>query len=225
MQSTATLTAGTAARRSTTRSLLAAGAAAGPIYIAVGLLEAAFRPGFDLTRHSLSLLANGDFGWIHVAMLVGTGLLTIAGAVGLRRGLNTGRGRTWGPILIGVYGAGLVAAGFMTADPALGFPLGTQAGPPATYSWHGIGHLVAGGIGFLCLIAACFVFARRFASRGERGWAAWSVATGLIFLGGFVGIASGNQLPLVNVGFGLAVVVAWGWVTSVCAKTRAALGN
>jgi hypothetical protein len=63
-----------------------------------------------------------------------------------------------------------------------------------TSSWHGIGHFVAGGVGLLSLIAGCVVFARRFASQGERGWAAYSLATEVVFLAGFVGIASGNQV-------------------------------
>jgi Protein of unknown function (DUF998) len=163
---------------SATRALLAGGVVAGPVYVVVGLVEAFTREGFDLAHHSLSLLANGPLGWIHGAMLVVTGLLAIAGATGLRQALADGPGRGWGPVLVGVYGAALVAAGFLTADPAQGFPPGTAEGPPATYTWHGIGHLAAGGIGFLCLIAACAVFARRFARQGERGWAAYSLATG-----------------------------------------------
>jgi hypothetical protein len=203
---------------SVTRALLAGGVVAGPVYVVVGLVEAFTREGFDLAHHSLSLLANGPLGWIHGAMLVVTGLLAIAGAIGLRQALADGPGRGWGPVLVGVYGAGLVAAGFLTADPAQGFPPGTAEGPPATYTWHGIGHLAAGGIGFLCLIAACAVFARRFARRGERGWAAYSLATGVIFLAGFAGIASGNQVAWVNLVFGAAVVVAWTWISVLCAR-------
>lgn len=205
--------------------LLACGVAAGPIYVVVGLVEAFTREGFDLTRHSLSLLANGDLGWIHSTMLVTTGLLTMAGAVGLGRALTHGRGHRWGPVLVGVYGAGLVAAGLLTADPAQGFPPGTPAGPPVTSSWHGIGHLVAGGVGFLSLIAGCVVFARRFASQSEPGWAAYSLATGVVFLAGFVGIASGNQVAWVNLVFGVAVVVVWAWVSAVCARIRSELGR
>ena len=43
----------------------------------------------------------------------------------------------------------------------------------------------------------------------------------MIFLVGFAGIASGNQVPLINLGFGLAVVVAWAWVSALCAGVRA----
>jgi len=203
---------------SATRALLAGGVVAGPVYVVVGLVEAFTREGFDLAHHSLSLLANGPLGWIHGALLVVTGLLAIAGATGLRQALADGPGRGWGPVLVGVYGAGLVAAGFLTADPAQGFPPGTAEGAPATYTWHGIGHLAAGGIGFLCLIAACAVFARRFARQGERGWAAYSLATGVIFLAGFAGIASGNQVAWVNLVFGAAVVVAWTWISALCAR-------
>jgi len=81
------------------RILLAAGIAAGPVYVLVGLVEAFTRSGFDLTRHSLSLLTNGDLGWIHMAMLVTIGLLTIASAVGLRQSLTAALaaagGRSW----------------------------------------------------------------------------------------------------------------------------------
>jgi hypothetical protein len=123
MRNAATVSTGNTS--SATGILLACGVAAGPIYVVVGLVEAFTREGFDLTHHSLSLLASGDLGWIHSAMLVATGLLAIAGAIGLRQALAHGRGGTSGPILVGVYGAGLVAAGLLTADPAQGFPPGT----------------------------------------------------------------------------------------------------
>jgi len=173
-----------------TRALLLAGAIAGPLYLVVGLIEAFTRPGFDITRHDLSLLANGDLGWIHVTLLIVSGLLVIAGAVGMRRGLASGPGRTWGPLLLGVYGIGLIGAGFFSADPALGFPPGTPADAHSV-SWHGLLHFVSGGLGFLSLIAGCLVFARRFAGGGERGWAAYSVVTGVAFFLSFVGIAAG----------------------------------
>src|SRR5260370_15254348 len=95
----------------------------------------------------LSLLANGDLGWIQVTNLVLTGLLVGAFAVGMRRALSAGLGRTCGPILLGVYGVGLIRAGFFTADPAFGFPPGTEASTH-TISWHGLLHIVTAGIGF-----------------------------------------------------------------------------
>lgn len=197
------------------RSLLGYGVIAGPIYLTVGLIQALTRDGFDLSRHDLSLLANGDFGWVQITNLVLTGVMTIAAAVGMRRVLRRGPAGTWAPRLIGVYGAGLIAAGAFVADPMNGFPLGTPAGPPAAVSWHGMLHLVSGAVGFLCLIAACFVVAQRFAGRGQHGWAWYSRTTGAVFLAGFVGIASGSGSSAVVLGFWIAVVAAWAWVSAL----------
>lgn len=204
------------------RSLLAAGAIAGPLYVVIGLIEGLVRPGFDFTKHDLSVLANGDWGWVHSALLVGTGVLTIAGAAGVRRALRGGTGGTWGPLLLGLYGLGLAGAGFFAADPAYGFPPGTPADYHAV-SWHGVLHLVCGAIGFLGLIAACFVLARRFGESGQGGWAAASRVTGAFYLLAFVGIAAGSQQggvigTTVILVFSAAVVLGWLWITVTCLK-------
>jgi len=205
-----------------TRVLLLCGVVAGPLYVIVGAIEMLTRPGFDPTRHDLSLMSNGDWGWIHISLLILTGLLTIAGAVGMRRVLRGGRGGTWGPLLLGIYGLGLIGAGFFTADPALGFPPGTPADAHAI-SWHGLLHFICGVIGFLGLIAACFVFARRFAAQRQRGWVAYSVATGVIYLAAFAGIAVGSNsvgviTTVVILAFSVAVVLGWAWVSAMAAK-------
>jgi hypothetical membrane protein len=75
-----------------TRTLLACGIAAGPLFMLVALVQAFTRPGFDITRHVASLLSDGGIGWIQITSFVLTGLLTIACAVGMRRALPTGRG-------------------------------------------------------------------------------------------------------------------------------------
>ena len=200
-----------------TRVLLLCGVVAGPLYVIVGAIEMLTRPGFDPTRHDLSLMSNGDWGWIHISLLILTGLLTIAGAVGMRRVLRGGRGGTWGPLLLGIYGLGLIGAGFFSADPALGFPPGTPANAHAV-SWHGLLHFVTGGIGFLGLIAACFVFARRFAAQRLRGWAVYCIATGVIYLAAFAGIAVGSNsvgviTTIVILAFSVAVVLGWVWIS------------
>jgi hypothetical protein len=205
-----------------TRNLLTAGLVAGPIYVAVGAFEMLLRPGFDIRRHSLSVVANGDWGWIHILMMATTGVLTVAGAIGMARAMRGQRAGTWGPILVGVYGLGITCAAFFTADPTLGFPPGTPADARAV-SWHGLLHLLFGSVGFLGLIAACLVFARRFASLGQRRLAAGSVFTGVFFFAAFAGIASsGTQtdpsiLALIVETFTAAVVVGWAWLSTVSA--------
>lgn len=205
-----------------TRALLSCGVVAGPLYVIVGVIEILTRPGFDPLRHDLSLMSNGDWGWIHISLLVITGLLTIAGAVGMRQALKQGPGRIWGPLLLGLYGLGLIGAGFFTADPALGFPPGTPANAHSV-SWHGLLHFVCGGIGFLGLIAACFVFARRFVAQRLRGWAIYSIITGVLFFAAFIGIAVGSNsvgaiTTLVILAFSVAVVLAWAWISIMAAR-------
>jgi hypothetical membrane protein len=210
-------------KRELKRALLACGIAAAPLYVAVSVIQTLTRPGFDLSRHAWSLLSTGDLGWLQITNFLVSGVLVVAGAAGMRRTLHRGRARTWGPVLIGAFGVGLIAAGLFVADPMDGFPVGTPPGPPAAISWHGLLHFSVASLGFLALIAACMVFARRFAGLGERGWAAYSIATGLIFLGGFVAIASGSALPGVNIVFTVSVVLAFGWVSVVAARLRSEL--
>lgn len=202
-----------------TKSLLGYGVLAGPFYVTVSLAQALTRDGFDLTRHAWSLLANGELGWIQITNFVLTGLMVVAAAVGLHRALP---GTPWAARLVGVYGASLVAAGMLRADPAMGFPAGTPEGP-GTVSWHGIGHLAAGGIGFLCVIVACFVVARRFGREGRKGWAVYSRISGVLFLAGFAGIASGNSAPALTLGFVAAVIVIWAWLAAVSVTLYRAL--
>jgi hypothetical protein len=193
------------------RLWLACGVVAGPLYVVVSLAQAKTRDGFDLARHPWSFLSNGDLGWLQISNFVLVGVLTIAFAVGLRRVWSR---PGWAPRLIAVYGASLILAGVFRADPAQGFPVGTPPGP-GTVSWHGNLHFVVGGIGFACLIAACFVLARRFAAGGRRGWAWYSRITGVLFFAGFVGIASGGGSPATNLAFVAAVVLGWSWVSAV----------
>ena len=198
--------------------LLLCGVVAGPLYVVTGGIQMLTRVGFDPSRHALSLMSNGDLGWIQIANFLVTGLLVIACSVGMRQVLHPGRGGTWGPLLVGLYGLGLIGAGIFVADPALGFPPGTPEGPPAMITQHGILHFVSGGVGFLALVGACFTFARRFAALRQRGWAMYSIATGLIFLGAFFGVASGSKKSWLIVAFTAAVVLAWTWLSLVSAR-------
>jgi hypothetical protein len=214
----------------TTKTRLAYGVVAGPLFVVVSLAQALTRDGFDLARHQWSLLANGGLGWLQVTNFLLAGAMTVALAVGLRRALTPGQGgrrgvaarrwgrisaATWAPRLVGAYGASLVAAGVFRADPALGFPAGTPDGPPAEVSWHGLLHFVSGGIGFACLIAACLVVARRFTAERRRGWAAFSRITGVVFLAGFAGVATGAGTTWLNLAFVAAVLLAWAWVSAL----------
>jgi hypothetical membrane protein len=195
-----------------TRSLLGYGVIAGPLYVTVSLAQALTRDGFQLDEHSWSLLENGSLGWIQVTNFIVTGLMTIAAAVGLRRAMTAGRGRRWAPVLIAGYGVGMLGAGIFTADPAQGYPLGTPE--VNTVSWHGMLHLCTGGVGFLCLIAACIVLGSQFAETGRNGLVWFSRVTGIAFLAAFAAIASGSHGPTTPV-FVAAILLVWAWLATV----------
>jgi hypothetical membrane protein len=203
-----------------TRALLACGVVAGPLYIVVGLAQAFTRDAFDLRRHALSLLSNGPLGWIQITSFLVTGLLFTACAVGMRRELRGGRGGRWAPLLIGVAGLGIFAAGCFVADPADGFPRGTPAGQPATMTWHSGLHFTFAGIAFLCLIAACFVLARRLAAEGARGMTAYSLATGVVFLASWVALLTSPGHAAVNVAFAVGALNGLAWVSVMAARLR-----
>jgi hypothetical protein len=215
----------TSARHGGTRSdslttlLLSCGVVAGSLFMVVALVQSFLRPGFDLRRHAISMLSLGDLGWMQRTDFVACGVLFLALAVGVRRVLHPGRAGTWGPLLLGGLGTGLVIGGVFSTDPALGFPPGAPAGMPATMSWHAMLHSLGFFLAFSSLTAACFVLARGLASRGRRTWAVASVATGiatplLIALGMTSMIATG-------IAFAVAAVLATWWTAAVSARLAA----
>jgi hypothetical protein len=206
-----------------TKSLLGYGVIAGPIYVVVVGAQAITREGFDPTRHAASRLANGDLGWIQIANFAVTGAMTIAAATGVRRALGYGRLSAWASGLIGGYGAGLLAAGAFRADPSLGFPPGTRD-RTAEMSWHGMAHFVSAGLGFACLIAACFVLAGWFARTGQRGWAWYSRITAILFAAGFAAISSGSGGPAAMLLFTAAIVLGWVWLSAVSVRLYRSVG-
>lgn len=187
-----------------TRSLLGYGVIVGPFYLVVGLIQAFTRDGFDLSRHSLSVLANGSMGWIQIVNLILSGLMVLAAAVGILRAPESSRAAA---ILIGGYGACLIGGGVFVADPVDGFPPGTPAGMPTQISTSGLLHFVFGGLGFLLLAVGFIVLGARFARRGEPRLALWTRIGAVVMLVAFFG---GAALPAATIALlWLTVVVGW----------------
>jgi hypothetical membrane protein len=202
-----------------TRSLAGYGVIAGPVYVGVSLAQAVTRDGFDLGRHSWSQLAVGDWGWIQTANLVATGLMSLAFSVALRRTLAGGRGGRAVPVLVAMFGVGVLLAGVFPADPAAGFPVGMAT--PATPSVHGMLHLMTSGVGFLALAAAMVVMALRYASEHCRGRSAFSVVAAVALLGGFATIASGSAAGVVAFTTGIITALTWLSLLGVDTYSRA----
>ena len=195
------------------RNLLLCGIVAGPLFIALSLIQAFTRTGFDLARHPISLLGLGSLGWLQIANFVVSGVLYVLGAIGQRAALRSGRGRGGGPLFIGITGVGLIVAGLFTTDPGAGFPPGAAAGAPAM-SWHGALHEVGFLLSFVGAIGACLVFARRYAALGRRAWAVAAVATVVAALV----IAGWPDLNTLSVRLVIATAVLFAFPTAALAQ-------
>jgi len=200
----------------TTRALLTCGAVAAPLWAAVSLAQAASRGGFDLIRHPLSALSNGELGWLQIANFIVAGVLTVIGASGLARAMAGKPGGTWAPRLVRISGFGLVAAGVLVMDPADGFPTGTPEGMPASMTWHSYGHMAAGTVSFAALIAACYVLGRHFSRAGDRGYAVASRIAGTALLAGNLWAITGGRAGSLTLAIG--AITAMLWVSAVAAR-------
>jgi Protein of unknown function (DUF998) len=201
----------------TTKRLLACGAMAGPLFVITLLAQGAARAHYDPIRHPGSSLALGNLGWIQDVNFITGGLLTLAFAIGLRSALRPGKGSTWAPLLVGWWAIGLIGAGIFVTDPVNGYPPGTpnQVQQPTI---HGSLHDLFSVPALLALLAACFVLTRRFATRGQRGWAVYSAATGTAFTAALIlaSMAFAQATGLMDYG-GLfqriMLTIGWGWLT------------
>jgi hypothetical protein len=188
---------------------------AGPLFVLVFLVEGALRPAYNPLRHPVSSLAIGDGGWLQSLNFLVTGALTIAFAVGLRR-LGTSR---WGPLLIAAIGVGFIGAGLFTADPISGYPPGTPD-RLTQYTVSGALHQFFSALFFFGLPLACFVYARHL----PRGWAIYSVLSGMAFLINFVLAGAGFSQNVALVDYGglyqrVSIVIGEAWLTALAVYT------
>jgi hypothetical protein len=111
---------------SITRVLLWCGAVAGPLFIAMFLLEGASAADYNTLRHPVSSLALSPSGWLQVANFLAAGILYLAFAAGLWRTPRTAVGTRVGVMLIAAAAVGLIGSGLFITDPVSGYPPGTQ---------------------------------------------------------------------------------------------------
>jgi Protein of unknown function (DUF998) len=203
---------------SLTRILLLCGAIAGPLFILAVLIQDYTRPAFNPRLQPLSLLSLGGWGWVQITNLVLAGVLNVLYAGGLWRRLHPGRAGTWGPLLIGAYGLGLIAVGVFRTDPADGFPPGSVA--PTHPSWHGALHALGGLVIFVVLAAALAVFARFFLAWKEHWWAFYCMANVVLMLLFFFGGI--NSTVLMARFLRLATLIGWMAASMIAIKLLSA---
>jgi hypothetical protein len=205
-----------------TRRLLRCGVAAGPVFIAVFLLEGAVRDGYRPLRHPVSSLALGSRGWIQTGNFAVAGTSFLAGAVGLAGAGDPAAGSRVAPALIGAAGAGLIGSAVFTTDPVSGYPPGT---PDALTrpSRAGAAHNLAAVPVFFGLPAAALASSWRSWRAGQRGFALYSAGTAVTMLATMALAAAGfGQSPrLVHLG-GLfqraSIIVGLTWLTALSAR-------
>jgi Protein of unknown function (DUF998) len=203
-----------------TRGLLRCGAAAGPVFVAVFVLEGAVREGYRPLRHPVSSLALGPRGWIQAANFTVAGTLFLGGAAGLA-GAGDAAGQP-APALIGAAGAGLIVAAVFTTDPVSGYPPET---PDALTrpSRAGIVHNLAAVPVFLGLPAAALTCGWRCWRAGQRGFGLYSASSGVAMLASMLlaGAGFGQSPRFVSRG-GLfqrvSIITGFGWLTALSAR-------
>jgi hypothetical protein len=191
------------------RRLLSAGGLGGVIFCGVATYGILTRPGFDLQRHAVSNLSLGEGGWTMVAAFIVSGLLTLMCAVGLSHVLKEGRGRRALPILVGLYGLGLIIAGIFPAPACCGFPAGTPDDQLPVMSPGAIVHSMAFMVAFTSLIAACFVTALRLSGSASMP----SLLAG-IFMPLLVVLGMTNTMAP-GIAFFIAAIIGWAWLAVV----------
>lgn len=201
-----------------TRSLLGWGVVAGPFYLIVSLVQVPFNPGFDLTRHPLSLLMLGDAGWIQMTNLILSGLMVSAAAVGFLRAPDRARVAGW---LVAVYGVCLVGSGIFPPDPMAGFPPGSEMA--TTLGLSGLLHFAFGAAGFVTLGIAAIAYGSRSARLGQRGWAIGCRVAGAVIILGFFGGAALSAGPAGVASLWLTVLVGWAWLAAASVHTYRAV--
>ena len=191
--------------------------AAGPVFVAVFLLEGAVRDGYRPHRHPVSSLALGPRGWVQTANFVVAGTLFLAGADGLARADDPAASSTAVPALIAAAGVGLIGAAAFPTDPVNGYPPGTPDAPTQPSRTGTIHNLAALPV-FLGLPAAALISGSRSWRAGERRFGLYSAGTAVIMLTtmGMAGAGFGQAPRLVNLG-GLfqraSIVSGFSWLT------------
>ncbi|MEE9202181.1 MAG: DUF998 domain-containing protein, partial [Dehalococcoidia bacterium] len=147
--------------RNSTLKLLALCGIAAPIIFAVLVVVGGFiYEGYSHATQAISELGGveAQYPIIQNVNFFVLGILVVAFAVGLHRGIGGGRGSRLGPVLVGVFGvvAGIGNA-FLPCDAGCDFQ-----------SLTGTMHNLTGLGGFVALIAGIFLISRRL--KGDPRW-------------------------------------------------------
>jgi hypothetical protein len=192
-----------------TDALLLTGLAAAVLFVMVLVIEGALRPGYDPIYHTGSELELGARGWIQRTNFIIMSAGMFAFAAGVQRSLDS----TSGPLLLAVFGSGLIIAGVFPPDPVRGYPPGAPIDREAALSRGAKIHDVSGPIMFLALLAASVALANQLGG----GWRLYTMLTAGIGFVLTVWTAVAYQKDAANTGLvqrGL-IIVYWSWIVAL----------
>lgn len=202
-----------------TRALLACGAVAPILFMLTFFIDGATRPGYDPWRNFVSQLSTGERGWVQIANFLVCGALLLAGAIGLWRT----RASRIVTAIISVFAVAIIVAGIFVTDPGLGYPPGERVLPRPTL--HDTIHQLVSLVVFLALGIAPLVAA--FQARSARGWAAWSLVSGvasLAFFAATVVVSAQEERIFTGAPIGLlqriSIVAGFAWLTAFFTRQR-----
>ncbi len=168
-----TVASSTTRRKSALPALAWAGIVGPVLFTVVFLAQEALRRGdFSPVAEPVSALEAGPNGWVQRLNFLVFGMLTMAHAIGLHRGMHPVRGGWVGPALLFLTGLGaLVSAAVPWREDAAGVAYAPAA------------HTVGGMIFFLGSPAALIVLSRRMRHDPSwRGLAPYTLGSGLVLL-------------------------------------------
>ena len=181
-------------RDNTLRILALCGIAAPVIFAVVATTAGFLDEGYSHLRQAVSELGGVEASQpiVQNASFLLLGILVVAFAFGLHRGIGGGRGSKVGPVLIGIFGISAgVGNAFLPCDPGCEF----QTLTGTMHNLTGLGGFVAG-------IAGVFVIGRRLkADPNWRSFYRFSWITGvaaLVSLLLWIGIAKAAEVDSVN---------------------------
>lgn len=165
-----------------------AGIAAPILFAALVVLQAQLQPDYNSVALPISALAAWPYGWIQNLNFYMYGVLVIAHAIGLHRGIRPSPGSAAGPALVGICGLGAIVSGI--------FPWRLVAGVPTESS----GHVVGAILHFMGAAIGAIVLSRRMKyDEAWHGLSAYTLASGiamLILFAALAGFGIPNDGPL-----------------------------
>ena len=157
---------------------LAACGLLGPVQFTLAWAALGFlRPDYSHRRQFISELAaaGAPYAGVMTGAFLLLGLLSLAFARGLHRGISRGRGSPLGPALIALFGAGSIGSGIFRCDPGCG-----------GHSWANALHTLITHLGLGALVLATVTIPLRFTrDPAWRAYRAYSWLTGLVAVGLF----------------------------------------